>query len=86
MRLCLAAAPKLVSPLSASGGKLVKPMMTLVEEQHNREIKPLLNQDTEDVSVYSKTICCPKVLLIYMEMYFNFLFTLVQKEERTVKM
>ncbi|XP_070208560.1 kinesin-like protein KIF13A isoform X2 [Littorina saxatilis] len=42
------ATPKLTSPLSAAGGKLVKPMMTLVEEQHNREIKPLLLQDTED--------------------------------------
>jgi hypothetical protein len=48
----LPAAPKnLPSPLSASGGKVVKPMMTLVEEQHQREVKPLLNQDTEDVSL-----------------------------------
>ncbi|KAK7479091.1 hypothetical protein BaRGS_00029683, partial [Batillaria attramentaria] len=41
------ATPKLVSPLS-SGGKLGKPLTTLVEEQHQRESKPLLHQDTEE--------------------------------------
>ncbi|XP_025092061.1 kinesin-like protein KIF13A isoform X3 [Pomacea canaliculata] len=41
------ATPKLVSPLSTTG-KLVKPMMTLVEEQHQREAWPLLRKDTEE--------------------------------------
>ena len=42
--------------MSAAGGKLVKPMMTLVEEQHHREIKPLLHQDTEEVG------CCDVIV------------------------
>lgn len=35
------------SPMSAGAGKL-KPMSTLMEEQHHREIKPLLNQESEE--------------------------------------
>ena len=54
--LPVSATPKLVSPMSAAGGKLVKPMMTLVEEQHHREIKPLLHQDTEEVG------CCDVIV------------------------
>jgi len=48
--LCLAANPK--SLLSPMGSKVatVKPMMTLIEEQYQRETKPLLRQDTEEVS------------------------------------
>ena len=30
-------------------GAKVKPMSTLVEEQHNREMKPLLKRDSEEV-------------------------------------
>ena len=45
----LAASPK--AGASPQPTKLVKPMKTLVEEQHVRETKPLLNRaDTDDVN------------------------------------
>ncbi|XP_048248867.1 kinesin-like protein KIF13B isoform X7 [Haliotis rufescens] len=40
------ASPK--SGLSPHTSKLVKPMRTLIEEQHQRESRPLLHQDTEE--------------------------------------
>ena len=44
----ISASPK--SGVSPQPSKLAKPLQTLVEEQHIREAKPLLDQD-EDVSV-----------------------------------
>ena len=41
--LLVAASPK--SAVSPQPAKLVKPMKTLIEEQHIRESKPLLDQD-----------------------------------------
>ena len=43
-----AASPKsLLSPM----GSKVKPMSTLVEEQHHRETKPLLKRDSDEVNI-----------------------------------
>jgi hypothetical protein len=43
-----AASPKsLLSPM----GSKVKPMSTLVEEQHHRETKPLLRRNSDEVNI-----------------------------------
>ena len=62
----VSATPKLVSPLSSASGKMVKPMMTLVEEQHHREIKPLLHQDTEEVRWWRCYCLCLDACILVM--------------------
>ncbi|XP_041360770.1 kinesin-like protein KIF13A isoform X2 [Gigantopelta aegis] len=42
------AKPSPKSALSPHASKIMKPMRTLQEEQHHREVKPLLHQDTEE--------------------------------------
>ena len=60
----ISASPK--SGVSPQPSKLAKPLQTLVEEQHIREAKPLLDQD-EDVSAYE--LCINRISTISICLY-----------------